>query len=1501
MFPPGGTGGGGRGAFGVGNAAGSSTSFNNATPHAVNGAPNGLVTATRGRGRGRGATHGAPRGAGAFGVQRHTNLSWRKPDDAAAAAAEGAAAGAGAETEASTGAFGSSGSTFTAFGAAANAGFGSSSGANQGASPFSSSAFGAPSSAFAPTAGFGLGTPATSNAFATSTSSAFPSTSSLPSSESAFASSSFGTAPAAQSMPLFRVPSQQSEGDEAPLGGDPAPKKRNPAQISTLEVLGEDSDARKKRFEATLPNNRYLELKPRREAQRLAAIKAGTIPDPSKPMRLDQATDFEGTCQDMCPEWEREEREYQNNVDPLERYPGTTRIDPARAVKAFHRPAAGNDQPLPSDVRPAPVLQRTLDYLFHTLLPTQPLAATHPFLRDRTRSIRQDFTVQNVRDVNAVRCNERIARYHILAVGVLREESGFSEQQELEQLRKVLKSLNEFYDDLRLSGSPDPTGNEAEFRAYNLLTHLRDPDIVWSVELLPPEIFMHPLLQRALALHRLAQRSNIPRGERASQNAFSRFFKLVSEPGTPYLFACILSTHFNDIRRSAIDALRSAYLKQHSAFPVRTLAKILGCDDEADARSVCEQLGIVVRTDERGRVVAEVHKQAALKAGGLRPKVARRLVEGKRGQTPYPAIIDGSSGKPFDVAAIPSTPSTATHPSFAPSVTGSTAPQVLPAASQAAPSFPKTVPFGTSQISTPVVTPPRAATPAPDRPAATNGLDAGAPAFVPSFSRPQPHLQSQPQAPAPVQPAPSTNTSAFTPTAPAFVPAPGSTFGTAAFYGFKAATAAPPGVPPTSGFSSVQADSAASLPSPKPPPSVVPARPVQVTPIKISEKSASPSSVSPSTLRRVSVTRASPVRPSAAALAAAARRTQLVDDLVQHFTAEIVSAAAEGAIHRAAASALKDRWTAIRAQEERTKQVFAAAVASSAVAELARLASREAVYRAWRDVRGQRTAWNDWQQAVRRSVERKEREAEARQEWREVVGAIEAKSAHTQDVRTSANLTGRGDEVMSDDGNEDDEDGLAGDLDAGIVFDDLSLGTDIPDLVPDRKVDRVDRTLAGRIESAAQERDRIWAAGTFLNIVVDLASKAIAKSPFDKRPYWSTLIVTPSTSSPLAAWLACKFDLDPSELSVEVDTPEFDLGVEMVPLDASLDDDIFDHVGLILLDCTDMPVVPAAVRERFANFFERARRQSLFAPSLLILQAPSSTRSDADQPPAPERVATMLGLSELPGIAQIAIYRPAVKDAESAFSVELAKLLDDVHVIPGRVERSLRGYVNTAARAWRASFARQNRVSSALSRPEAVGQCLRVLQDFHSDVESVAIPRVKRPLSLPEFDGPSRPFEAVVQSYVQNPLFETAGHFPALSTLLAARPPLPNHVIGRSLVDHVAEFLFANLSERQTRQQALDERLPRAYDRFQDSLTKLEEDLEALSATATASQAGPTKKRRASAISPADSLVSSPKKQANGVNGVNLPDKATTKARPPDRLLALEDLMRDARSLLAKT
>ena len=101
----------------------------------------------------------------------------------------------------------------------------------------------------------------------------------------------------------------------------------------------------------------------------------------------------------------------------------------------------------------------------------------------------------------------------------------------------------------------------------------------------------------------------------------------------------------------------------------------------------------------------------------------------------------------------------------------------------------------------------------------------------------------------------------------------------------------------------------------------------------------------------------------------------------------------------------------------------------------------------------------------------------------------------------------------------------------------------------------------------------------------------------------------------------------------------------------------------------------------------------------------------------------------------------------------------------------------------------------------------------------------------------------------------------------------------------------------------LDDVSPKIYARFEASLAKLEEELEALSADSSSSKAGGglNKKRRASSASPLDLTVSSPKKQANGVNGVKVPEKAASKARPQDRLLALEDLMRDARTLLAKT
>ena len=55
-----------------------------------------------------------------------------------------------------------------------------------------------------------------------------------------------------------------------------------------------------------------------REEERERAIREGKMDDPTKPKRLDEAITMVGTCQDMCPEFERYRRERQNNLDRWE-------------------------------------------------------------------------------------------------------------------------------------------------------------------------------------------------------------------------------------------------------------------------------------------------------------------------------------------------------------------------------------------------------------------------------------------------------------------------------------------------------------------------------------------------------------------------------------------------------------------------------------------------------------------------------------------------------------------------------------------------------------------------------------------------------------------------------------------------------------------------------------------------------------------------------------------------------------------------------------------------------------------------------------------------------------------------------------------------------------------------------------------------------------------------------------------------------------------------------
>ena len=60
-------------------------------------------------------------------------------------------------------------------------------------------------------------------------------------------------------------------------------------------------------------------MKDQRESKRLNYIKEGKMSDPNVQVSLSDAIQFVGECEDMCPEFERHEREYQKGLAEFEK------------------------------------------------------------------------------------------------------------------------------------------------------------------------------------------------------------------------------------------------------------------------------------------------------------------------------------------------------------------------------------------------------------------------------------------------------------------------------------------------------------------------------------------------------------------------------------------------------------------------------------------------------------------------------------------------------------------------------------------------------------------------------------------------------------------------------------------------------------------------------------------------------------------------------------------------------------------------------------------------------------------------------------------------------------------------------------------------------------------------------------------------------------------------------------------------------------------------------
>ncbi|XVF00135.1 hypothetical protein REPUB_Repub03eG0258900 [Reevesia pubescens] len=302
-----------------------------------------------------------------------------------------------------------------------------------------------------------------------------------------------------------------------------------------------------------------------------------------------------GTCPFMCPEGERSQRERLRDLAVFERLNGDPRkTSPALAVKKFCR-TISMKYGQASDVRPLSVLEDTLNYLLKLLDSSEhPFEVVHDFIFDRTRSIRQDLSMQNIVNDRAICMYEKMVKFHVVSHQRLRNcgSSSISSLQYLnmEQLTKTLASLYILYEANQSTDSIYE--NEAEFRSFYVLLHLdsksqqTEESLSFWFRRVPSFIMKSKEMHFARQVLRFYRMGN-----------YRSFLCTVSAEAS-YLQYCIIEPYVNEVRALAVSYINNCCYKLHP-YPLEQLSKLLMMR-ESDAESFCHACGLETSSDGGG-------------------------------------------------------------------------------------------------------------------------------------------------------------------------------------------------------------------------------------------------------------------------------------------------------------------------------------------------------------------------------------------------------------------------------------------------------------------------------------------------------------------------------------------------------------------------------------------------------------------------------------------------------------------------------------------------------------------------------------------------------------------------------------------------------------------------------------------------------------------------------------------------------------------------------------
>ncbi|ONK67487.1 uncharacterized protein A4U43_C05F560 [Asparagus officinalis] len=348
---------------------------------------------------------------------------------------------------------------------------------------------------------------------------------------------------------------------------------------------------------------------------------AGTSADP-----ISDVPNFLGTCPDMCPAKERAQRERLRDLSVFERLNGNPgKTSPSLAVKKFCRTISTN-QVHASDLRPPSVLQNTLKYLLNLVESSDhPFEAVHDFIFDRTRSIRQDLSMQNIVDNRAIYMYEQMIEFHILSHQKLSRCGSKTDISSLyhlnmEQLMKCLLSLLDVYSINRISNFISK--KEAEFHSFYVLLHLgcKIPTMgnslsVWFRQL-PFPVLHSKEMQFCRTILRYFRMGD-----------YKRFFSTTASEAT-HLQLCLLEPLLNEVRAQAISYINYSGYKLHP-YPLLHLSNILMIE-ERELELLCYECGLKIVTDEAGCKLLPAKQVFSLPKSGFQSCGLRKIEKSQR-------------------------------------------------------------------------------------------------------------------------------------------------------------------------------------------------------------------------------------------------------------------------------------------------------------------------------------------------------------------------------------------------------------------------------------------------------------------------------------------------------------------------------------------------------------------------------------------------------------------------------------------------------------------------------------------------------------------------------------------------------------------------------------------------------------------------------------------------------------------------------------------------------